>query len=107
MKLNVIVGKKENVYELICDNGSSLRIVPSFDKDAKVLDFLDGSEISVISKKQSKKTFEKILKDGSKKESHFYNYFLCITGKKAIQIRLYDKDEYNVLDALSVYVKAQ
>lgn len=107
MKLNVIIGKKENIYELVCDNGSSLRIIPSFEKDSKVLDFLDQSDIKMISKKQSKGTFEKTLKDGTKKESHYYNYFLCIEGKKSIQIKLYDKDEYNVLDALSIYVKAQ
>lgn len=92
----------KNQFALLSDNGKKINIVPSFEKDKLVLDFLDGVEIVQIIKRQSKSTF-KSKKDN--KEKHFYNFYIITASKKSIQIKCLNNDDIRVLDAISDYVK--
>lgn len=92
----------KNQFALVSDNGKKINIVPSFEKDKVVLDFLDGVEITQVIKRQSKQTF-KSNKDG--KDKHYYNFYIITSSKKSIQIKVANTDDIRVLDAISDYIK--
>lgn len=92
----------KNQFQLVSDNGKGFNIVPSFDKDFKVLQFLDGVNIKKIIKRQSKQTY-KSKKDN--KERHFYNFYLITENNKSIQIKVPNEEDLRVLDCISEYVK--
>lgn len=97
----MVLSFKKNHIELMCDNGATLKLVPSFEKDLKSFAFMDGVDVSNVFKKQSKKTYKN--KDG--KDKHFYNYYVQLPNRKCIQVKCLNNDDYNVLDFIAQYIK--
>ena len=91
-----------NQFNLLANNGSSLKIVPAFDKDRSLLKFLDGVNVLRIIKKQSKAEF-KSKKDN--KTKHYYNFYLVTESNKSIQIKCLNNEDIRILDCISEYVK--